>query len=84
WNSGKVTDFTPGADVLDLRGLFAKTTYGGSDPVADHRLEFRADGQGSTQVYLDMDGPGGDWPTLVTTLAHVTPSQISAGDWLFH
>lgn len=84
WNAGKVTDFTPGNDTLDLRGLFAKTPYAGVDPLADHWLAFRPDGQGGVQVYLDMDGGGGEWPTLVTTLERLSPSQISASDWLFH
>ena len=39
---------------------------------------------GGTQVYVDLDGPAGSqWPTLVTTLDHVSPAQISAQDWLF-
>jgi Ca2+-binding RTX toxin-like protein len=85
WNSGHITDFTPGSDVLDLRPLFAASAYAGSDPIADHWLEFRADGAGNTQVYFDSDGPSGrEWPTFVTTLDHVTPSQITAGDFLFH
>ena len=84
WNAGHVTDFTPGTDVLDLRQLFAQTTYAGSNPLADGWLQFRADGAGNTQVYVDTDGPSGStWPTLVTTLDHLSPSQISAADWLF-
>ncbi|RAK60584.1 hypothetical protein DJ021_12600 [Phenylobacterium hankyongense] len=85
WNAGHVTDFTPGTDTLDLRALFQAAGYQGSDPLADHRLEFRADGSGSTQVYFDADGNGANsqWPTLITTLDGVAPSQIGAGDWLF-
>ena len=84
WNAGHVTDFMPGADVIDLRQLFAGTGYAGANPLADHWLEFRADGSGGTQVYVDLDGPqGSQWPTLVTTLDHITPAQISAQDWLF-
>jgi Ca2+-binding RTX toxin-like protein len=84
WNAGHVTDFTPGADKLDLRALFQASGYAGSNPVADGRLDFRADGQGNTQVYFDRDAPGGgDWPFLITTLDRVQPSQIGAGDWLF-
>ena len=84
WNAGHVTDFAPGADVIDLRQMFAGTSYAGANPLADHWLEFRADGSGGTQVYVDLDGPAGSqWPTLVTTLDHVSPAQISAQDWLF-
>jgi hypothetical protein len=81
WNAGHVTDFTPGTDLLDLRGLLG--AYSGSDPVADHWVEFKADGAGGTQVYVDVDGAGGDWPFLITTLDHVAPTQIGAGDWVF-
>jgi len=85
WNAGHITDFAPGVDLLDLRPLFAATGYSGSNPLADHWLEFRADGQGNTQAYVDTDGPSGSqWATLVTTLDHVLPAQISAGDWAFH
>lgn len=83
WNAGHVTDFTPGVDKLDLSALFAASTYTGSDPVGDGRLEFRPDGQGNTQVYLDRDDlNGGDWPFLITTLDGVSPAQIGPGDWL--
>jgi Ca2+-binding RTX toxin-like protein len=85
WNAGHITDFSPGSDLLDLRQLFAQTSYSGANPLADNWLQFRADGSGNTQVYVDTDGPsGGNWPTLVTTLDHVSPGQISAGDWIFH
>ena len=85
WNAGHVTDFTPGVDLLNLRPLFAGTSYAGSNPLADHWLEFRPDGSGNTQVYVDMDGPSGSqWPTLVTTLDHVLPAQLLASDWVFH
>jgi Ca2+-binding RTX toxin-like protein len=85
WNAGHVTDFTPGVDKIDLRQIFQAAGYSGADPIADHYLEFRSDGAGDTQVYVDVDGPsGGQWPFLITTLDHVTPSQIGAGDWLFH
>ncbi|WP_374468160.1 Calx-beta domain-containing protein [Phenylobacterium sp.] len=84
WNAGAVADFTPGLDVLDLRPLFHAAGYAGSNPLSDGRLEFRPDGQGGTQVYVDRDAAGaGDWPFLVTTLSGVAPSQLGAADWLF-
>lgn len=70
WNAGHVTDFTPGADKLDLSGLGAG------------QVELRSDG-GNTQVYFDPDDPNaGQWPYLITTLDGVSPSQLSAGDWI--
>jgi hypothetical protein len=86
WNAGHVTDFTPGVDKLDLRGIFAASGYGGSDPIADRYLRFEGDGVGGTRVLVDIDGPGGPSPYqfVITTLDHVTPGQISAGDWIFH
>ena len=84
WNAGHVTDFAPSADLIDLRPLFATTTYTGTNPIVDHWLEFRADASGNTQVYVDLDGPSGSqWPTLITTLDHVLPPQLSASNWAF-
>jgi hypothetical protein len=46
-------------------------------------VEFRSDGQGNTQVYVDKDDPNaGDWPFLITTLTGVSPGQITASDWI--
>jgi beta-glucanase (GH16 family) len=84
WNPGHITDFTPGTDVLDLRPLFAAAGYTGTNPIADHVLTFQADGSGNTQVMFDPDGPGGNWPTTITTLDHITPAQVGSGDFLFH
>ena len=86
WSAGHVTDFTPGADVLDLRPLFQAAGYGGSDPVADGYLSFSDDGAGGTRVWFDPDGPGSGtpWPFLITDLDHVSPSALQPGhDWLF-
>ncbi len=84
-SAGHVTDFTPGVDMLDLRGLFVAADYHGSDPIAEGFLAFQADGQGNTQVLFDPDGSGGPAsPTLVTTLDHVVASSLKIGvDWVF-
>ncbi|MDP2008981.1 MAG: family 16 glycosylhydrolase [Phenylobacterium sp.] len=84
WSAGHVTDFTPGVDVLDLRGLFAASRYSGSNPVADGYLSFVADGAGGTKVMFDSDGRGGanPWPITVTTLDHVQPGALHSTDWL--
>ncbi|HEY8572768.1 type I secretion C-terminal target domain-containing protein [Phenylobacterium sp.] len=75
WNAGRITDFTPGTDKLDLSGLF--------DAASGGSVEFRGDGQGNTQVYFDRDAPNsGDWPFLITTLQGVAPGQIGAADWI--
>lgn len=85
WNAGHATDFTPGTDILDLRGIFAGAGYTGSDPIADRWLTFASDG-GGTKVLIDTDGPGGTNPYqfIIVTLDGVPPSQIHPGDWLFH
>ncbi len=85
WNAGHITDFAPGSDVLDLRAIFAAARYSGSDPVMDGAISFQSDGAGGTRVFVDVDGPrGSEWPFLITTLDHVTPTALKAGDWLFH
>ncbi|HEY8615016.1 Calx-beta domain-containing protein [Phenylobacterium sp.] len=80
WSRGEIADFTPGQDLLDLSAL--APGYSGSNPIRDGYLEFRDVG-GATQVMVDADGPGGDWPTTVTLLRGVSPSQLGAGDWIF-
>jgi Ca2+-binding RTX toxin-like protein len=81
WNAGHVTDFQPGIDKLDLRGL--APAYSGGNIVRD--LALVSDGAGGTKVMLDIDGPfGGEWPFRITTLDGVAPSSLSASDWLFH
>lgn len=72
WNAGHITDFTPGVDRLDLSGVASSAA----------QVEFRGDGAGNTQVYVDVDGAGGEWPFLITTLDGVAPSRIGAADWV--
>ena len=61
--------------------LFAAAGYHGSNPVADGTLRLESDGAGGTKVLLTT--PASPWPTLITTLDHVSPSGLHAGDWLF-
>src|SRR6185312_13189148 len=72
WAGGHITDFGTD-DALDLSAMFAAYGYWGSNPAADGHLAFASDGQGGTQVWVDLDGlpygTGGVW--LVTTLDHV-------------
>ena len=86
WNAGRITDFEPGSDDLDLRPLFAQAGYHGGDPVADGYLRLQDNGAGGTTVLFDADGwgSGQPWPTTVTTLEGVKPWAVSGADWLFH
>lgn len=43
-----ITDFVPGQDFLDLRGVLAEVGYAGTDPVADGVVSFFASPQGAT------------------------------------
>ncbi|HWE73561.1 MAG TPA: NF038122 family metalloprotease [Stellaceae bacterium] len=83
WNAGSITDFNTAADVLNLKGIFAAIGYTGSNPVADGYLAFQSDGQGDTQVIVNPQGPATQIPITVTTLDHVDPSAIHAGDYIF-
>ena len=86
WSAGRITDFQPGADALDLRALFAKAGYHGGDPLADGYLRLEDNGMGGTKVLFDADGwgPGHSWPTSITTLDGVAPWAVSGSDFLFN
>lgn len=62
----RITDFTPGQDVLDLRPLLARSEYGSAQPFTDY-VRFVQRGT-STLVQLDPDGDRGTqaFTTLVT------------------
>ena len=78
-NTGHITDFVLGADRLDFSALFAAAGYSGSNPMADGFIRLQSDGAGGTRVLFDADGLGGNpWPTLVTTLDHVSPTGLTA------
>jgi hypothetical protein len=85
WNAGQVTDFTHGADKIDLSALLSAAHYSGTDPIADGYVKLIDDGHGDTWVYFDRDGPGtaDQWGTLLVTLDHVAPTGVAAGDWIF-
>jgi Ca2+-binding RTX toxin-like protein len=74
--AGHITDFTAGADCLDLRGIFASIGYHGSDPIADHYLSFTDNGAGGVALYVDKDGTGAAAATLVTTLDNLSSSTL--------
>ncbi|WP_374471344.1 family 16 glycosylhydrolase [Phenylobacterium sp.] len=83
--SDRITDFTRGEDMLDLRPLFAQAGYAGSDPVADGWLQLRANAGGGAGVWFDVDGGAGPAaPVLVVTLDGVSPVGLTAqNDWFF-
>jgi len=83
----RITDFTAGMDMLDLRGLFTAANYHGTNPIADGYISFASDGAGGTKILFDPDGPGtaNPWAFLVTTIDHVPPSGLHMQtDWFFH
>ena len=86
WSAGRITDFQPGADALDLRALFAQAGYHGGDPRADGYLRLEDNGMGGTKVLFDADGwgPGHPWPTTITTLDGVKPWALGGSDFLFN
>jgi predicted extracellular nuclease len=71
-----VTDFVPGEDRIDLRGLLAGSGYAGTNAVADGWVSFRPK-LGGTAVFVDPDGPAGP-ATLraLLTLRSLTPAQL--------
>jgi serralysin len=83
WNAGHVTDFNTTADHLDLTGIFSTIGYTGTNPVADGYLSFVSDGAGDTQVIVNPHSAASPWPTLITTLDHVSPTSITAQDYVF-
>ena len=79
WGAGHITDFNVLTDTLNLSGIFSSIGYTGTNPVADGYLSFQPDGAGDTLVYINV--PGNQWPSLVTTLDHVSPSSITPVDY---
>jgi len=79
WGAGHITDFTPGVDKIDIH-LLLEAPYSGTNPVADGLVNLVSDGAGGTQVYFNTTTF--QWPWLVTTLDNVSPSSLSAGDWI--
>jgi len=84
WNAGHITDFNPVSDVINLSGVFNAIGYTGSNPVADGYLSFESDGAGNMKIFVHPQGPATTIPITVTTLDHISPAQITSGDWIFH
>lgn len=78
-----VTDFTPGSDMLDLRGLFAGAGYVGADPTADGRLALKL-AAGGVELWFDADGAGQTAAKLVVILDGLSTTALTAqNDWFF-
>jgi beta-glucanase (GH16 family) len=87
WNYSRVTDFTAGTDMLDLREIFTAHNYQGTNPLADGYISFQSDGAGGTKIYFDSDGFGSanPWGYLIATLDNLSPSSLHMQtDWFFH
>jgi Ca2+-binding RTX toxin-like protein len=85
WTAGRITDFRPGTDNLDVSALLDSVAYNGSNPLRDGYLKLESDGRGGTNVLFDADGAGAgvQWSTVVVTLDGVLPTRLGAGDWIF-
>jgi Ca2+-binding RTX toxin-like protein len=85
WQGGHITDFTHGADQIDVSGMLAKAGWSGTNAISDGYIRLYDDGQGGTWVYFDRDGPGtaDQWGTFVTELDHVSTGTLTANDWVF-
>ena len=85
WSPGRITDFRPGSDNLDVSALLDGVGYTGADPIADGYIRLQGDGRGGTQVLFDADGhaSSGQWPSVIVTLSEVAPARLGAGDWIF-
>jgi hypothetical protein len=69
-------------DHLDLSGIFSAIHYTGTDPLKNNYLTFSSDHHGDMNVYINPhDGTGSH---LITTLDHISPSQITTADWIWH
>jgi len=85
WAPIQITDFTRGADRIDLRGLFDAAGYTGNDPVRDGYMRLQSDGLGNTQVLFDRDAGGSNpvWPNYIIKIDGHAPSSFTASDWIF-
>ncbi|HEY3916289.1 MAG TPA: choice-of-anchor tandem repeat GloVer-containing protein [Stellaceae bacterium] len=82
WNAGHITDFTVGADKLDLSALLGAAGYSGSDPVADGYVTFASDGSGNTEVLFNPHNADDPYGALITTLDGVSPGGLTSADTL--
>ncbi len=80
--SDRITDFTRGEDVIDLRALLED--YAGGDPVGDGWVAFSVAG-GNTTLKIDLDGQGSVHGFAdVVMLTGVNGGLMAQVDWVFH
>jgi Ca2+-binding RTX toxin-like protein len=76
----RISDFTLGEDVLDLRALLS--AYRGSDPVADGWLKFQQAPEG-VKVLVDLDGAGSTYAMKqLVVLEGVSGPLTAFHDWV--
>ena len=79
-----VTDFVPGKDFLDLRGLLGGLGWQGADPVAEGWVRFVVAGTG-TSVQVNAGGVSGAPFRPLLTLAGIAPLSLqSSRDLIVH
>lgn len=77
WGLSTITDFTVGADKLDLSAYFTKYGYTGTDPIADGWVFLASDGAGGTAVrFLDHTGAS-QYPSTIIDLQGVSPNGLT-------
>jgi archaellum component FlaF (FlaF/FlaG flagellin family) len=72
----RVTDFTIGADQIDLRGLFDALNYTGTNPIQDGYLKFVGSGS-TTSVQIDPDGAGVAIARTLANLDNTNPTSLN-------
>jgi hypothetical protein len=74
-----IVDFQVGVDKIDLSAVM--TLYLGPNPFADGHILLQANGQGGTNVVIDLDGPGAAAGVLVTAIDGLSPASLSHADF---
>jgi Ca2+-binding RTX toxin-like protein len=72
----RVTDFTIGADTIDLRGLFDALNYTGTNPIQDGYLKLVGSGT-TTSVQIDPDGVGVAVARTLVNLDNTNPTSLN-------
>ncbi|MDB5459580.1 MAG: hypothetical protein JWO72_1321 [Caulobacteraceae bacterium] len=80
--AAQVTDFTLGADKLDLNALLGRAGVTGVDPVADGFVTVASDGAGGSNIYFDADGRSPGAAVVVADLQHIAPTSSNAANAL--
>lgn len=86
WNAGRITDFNPAKDHIDISGALAAAGYHGDAPFSDGVLAIMPTKAGGSELHLyppsiAMDSTPQDF--LIATLDHVAPSELHlAGNFI--